>query len=105
MFVKPSMLTTEELTQRVAAEFCRTLCDWLGNTRMLMVVARNKKETDNGVCHSHDFCDANMAMLAAHEAVFMSLSHKYEFDGENEEQISLWNAAWKMASEAEFKLE
>ncbi len=41
---------------------------WLSPEEMQEVVCRNEGEHDPTICHSHDFCDANMAM---HE-VFMS---------------------------------
>ena len=49
----------------LAAEFSRILREWLGGVRMSEVNRRNQEETNPKGCHSHDFCDANMAM---HEA-------------------------------------
>lgn len=54
---------------------------------------RNAAETSKSVCHSHDFCDANMAML---EAFVNVLGREAETD--NESDVLLWNAAWELAS-------
>src|SRR5690606_38408786 len=51
----------------VAIEFCGQLADALSGRQLADVVDRNNKETDPGICHSHDFCDANELMAAAFE--------------------------------------
>lgn len=52
-------------------------------------------EFDWPICASHNFCDANMPMADAFEKVcgFPALSD----DGMSDENISLWNQAWKIA--------
>jgi hypothetical protein len=56
---------------------------------------------DSGICHSHDFCDANMVMLAAftetmgHEPAFLTEEHA-------ETDLNLWNDAWEIAIAANF---
>jgi hypothetical protein len=50
----------------MAVEFSTVLKTWLSPEELEEVVRRNDKD-DLIICHSHDFCDANMAM---HE-VFM----------------------------------
>lgn len=52
----------------LAREFAKILHRWLGVKKMREVVKRNKRYLEEGylsVCASHDFCDANMAMLEA----------------------------------------
>lgn len=49
---------------RNAARFVRILAQWLGPVDFAEMRARNAVKPVN-VCHSHDFCDANMAMHAA----------------------------------------
>lgn len=51
----------------LAIEFCDAMREALTPDQLRQVVERNQAETHAGVCHSHDFCDANMVM---HE-VFM----------------------------------
>lgn len=43
-------------------------------------------------CASHDFCDANMVMLAAFQ------QHGLEPLAEADDMASLWNAAWTSAA-------
>ena len=73
----------EHATGQVAHEFARRLCDVLTVEQMLEVIDRNKAEPNQSVCHSHDFCDANVLMENAIHAVAPDL--------ENKNQI--WNAA------------
>jgi len=47
---------------------------------------------DPDVCHTHDFIDANMSMLAAWEIV----TGQAEIDGDNDTDTALWNAAWNL---------
>lgn len=48
----------------LALEFSQDLHASLGPEQMREVVERNRAETAPGVCHSHDFCDANMVIYA-----------------------------------------
>ena len=52
------------------------------------------------VCHSHDFCDANMFMLAAWEEMLGSGTPDLNDDANNE----LWADAWAIAKAAGFWL-
>lgn len=54
---------------------------------------------DGGVCHSHDYCDANMVMEAAFKAAF----HR-EPDLDSDEDANLWNDAWFVAKRAGFRI-
>jgi hypothetical protein len=53
---------------RVAAVFTFLLAEGIG-PHMAEVVRRNASQTSENVCHSHDFCDANMVMADAMEQV------------------------------------
>jgi hypothetical protein len=46
----------------------------------------------SGVCHSHDFVDANMTMA---EAFRRAIGR--DFDGDSDADVALWNAAWEFA--------
>jgi hypothetical protein len=79
----------------LAREFSRVLRATLDAHEVAEVIARNRIETSPSVCHSHDFCDANMVMLAAFEAHGLDAT-----DGDT--NIALWNAAWDLAVKNEF---
>lgn len=49
---------------------------------------------DKGICHSHDYIDANETMLEAMQAVCPELSRRDEND---DKRIAMWNAAWAYA--------
>lgn len=92
---------------RLAAEFCKCLRAELGPVKMIKVIKRNQKETSPGVCHSHDFCDANMVM----DQAFYNLTGLHTWETETVEGsgvadscVDLWNAAWDIAAKAEFDL-
>lgn len=67
-------------------------------------IRRNAEEPEVASCASHDFCDANMVMLAAFSSVTgMTESAIVRLtcgDGEDAESdgvwVSLWNDAWEM---------
>jgi hypothetical protein len=74
------------------------------------IVRRNREDYAGGAsCATHDFCDANMVMLAAFEDTF---GREPRFlDGTNGDDayspdqyvdLHLWNNAWDMAREADF---
>ena len=91
--------------EELGKAFSTVLRRWLDNEQMAEVVARNAAEEDTGICHSHDFCDANMAMLEA----LAALTGKTEDELTNvitltEAGTSLWNAAWNAAHAAEFAI-
>jgi hypothetical protein len=47
---------------------------------------------DDGICHSHDYCDANVTMAAAFEQVVGR-----EIDLQSDDDRALWSAAWRYA--------
>lgn len=47
---------------------------------------------DDGVCHSHDYCDANMTMADAFEQVVGR-----EIDTQDDDDRALWSSAWRYA--------
>jgi hypothetical protein len=79
----------------LARYFGEVIRQWLTPEEMASVIARNAVETDPHVCHSHDFCDANMAMLRA--------MAPEQFAPDDEEQTARINAAWDIARKGEFK--
>jgi hypothetical protein len=53
--------------EQLATEFVDELRDQLTPAEFAEVRKRNAAETNPLICHSHDFCDANMVMLDAIE--------------------------------------
>ena len=103
MELKP--LPTAEV---LADAFSAALRDELHEGIIDTIVERNRTPEYAGCCASHDFCDANMVMDAAIEGI---LGHGLfedprlydEEDGLTQEGTDLWNAAWDLAKEREFK--
>lgn len=79
----------------LAREFCRQMVSGLSMAQMSKVRLLNALENDKGICHSHDFCDANQVMLDAMEVFGL------DFDTE-ESTVELINQAWDMAKAADF---
>jgi len=77
---------------QIAKEFCQILNWGLNAEEMAEVVRRNAEETNPNICHSHDFCDANEAMIVAFE--------NYELDPI--ENMELCNKAWNLAKSVGF---
>jgi hypothetical protein len=98
-----------EQTQRLAAEFCRILHEWLTPDQIAEAVFFNANEKNPGVCHSHDHCDANQAMLDAWEVVFGKGRVPAYIDSDRTEaeknaELKITNDAWNMAKVDGFKL-
>lgn len=83
--------------ENIGDEFADVLRSWLSDEQWDEMRKLNAEETDKGVCHSHDHCDANMAMDEAMRRC--GLAEKLDADdwASNEENVALWNAAWDYA--------
>lgn len=81
-------------TGAVARLYSVILGEWLTGSEQAEVIARNAVYA-KGICASHDFCDANMAMAEAFERLGLPVA-----DGLTD--YSVWNAAWNMAKAAGF---
>lgn len=92
------MTTTTVTAELLAAKFSAILRDWLTAEQMEQVIQRNAAETHPGICHSHDFCDANMAMLEAAELFGLDCDSCIHDEAANR----LWNAAWNLAKAKAF---
>ena len=90
-------MTTETQILKLARMFSSTLRDWLTKTEMKTVIARNAAEKDPNVCHTQDFCDANMAMADAFEKLFGR-----EPDTGTDADSFAWNRAWDRAKRTNF---
>lgn len=82
--------------------FANTLGQWLTENAYLEMRIRNRGYADageTGVCASHEFCDANMAMDEAFENLFGRPSVLGD-DPDGEADLALFNAAWDWAKPA-----
>lgn len=67
---------------------------------MRTVLARNNAQADmvnDPVCHSHDFCDANMVMFEAWQEMFGG-----DPDTMDDADLAIWSEAWTIAKAANF---
>ena len=92
----------ESMAQRLSVRFSQILREWLSESEMAEVLARNAAETNPQICHSHDFADPNQAMLdAAKDLGFREID---VLDGPlSSAGIDLWNAAWNLAKSNDFE--
>jgi hypothetical protein len=85
----------------LASSFARELASDLTPGELRIVVRRNRAEPDSlHVCHSHDFCDANVSMLQAFVKTF-----RRDSDHGSDEDVALWNRAWGLAKSNDFWIE
>jgi len=78
--------------RRIAIMLRKVLREWMTPAEFAEMRRRNKADHNPLVCHSHDFCDANEAMLEA-----FRIAVGREADVDNEADCALWNAAWNLA--------
>lgn len=96
MIREPDPIRAAELGDRFAA----ILRAWFSPAELAEVRKRNRHYGAN-VCASHDFCDANEAMLQAFTELGEASCLDYT-DGtdEHESACRLWGAAWEHAKAA-----
>jgi hypothetical protein len=85
-------------TLTLAREFSDALRALLTPAEMREVISRNLEETHPSICHTHDFCDANVLM---HE-VFLSHGMNPVDEGGMDKWGHLWTEAWNLAKAHEF---
>jgi hypothetical protein len=62
------------------------------------MLERNAARSNDGICHSHDFCDANMTMdMAFREVGVTPPADLDDRTHEFEAACVVWNAAWDHA--------
>lgn len=86
--------------ERLAAEFGNRMRAALSASEFEEMRRRNAEQTCSAICHSHDFCDANMVMDAAFKAVTgHSIGEREEAGngGFSDAELDLWNEAWTIA--------
>lgn len=103
--MKPVYYPSAEI---IARAFCRQLQRYLAPKQFAEVIARNAKEPNKNVCHSHDFCDANVLMDEAFRDVagFSATDTGGDDIGcMNDKCVDLFNEAWSIAKAANFTME
>lgn len=87
--------------EQVAEAFIKQLREDVTPKEFAELIAKQKEAPIEGVCYSHDYCDANMTMDAAFKSLGIDpLEHDYtEEDGMSQEVCDLWNSAWDRAKE------
>lgn len=95
----------EDLTIEVwlaALGFSLELQQELGPVKMSQVVRLNYAEPKRGqICHTHDFCDANILM----DEVIKSICSMRKAGVHTPRYHNLWNAAWGLADKHDFQLD
>ena len=86
-------------TLAIASAFCLRLRACLTAGQLASAIALNAAETNAGICHSHDNCDANIFMAEAFEAVIGR-----HIDLQDDADGQLWSDAWQLAKDSGFSL-
>lgn len=80
--------------ETLAQDFCQELRAFMTAAQVDEAARRNTAEPNPHVCHTHDFCCANMAMQAA----FLRQGVDPAEEGAIELWGGLWNRAWELAA-------
>lgn len=78
----------------LAAAFMSFLYHAIGPKKFILACVRNVDIAD-GLCASHDFCDANIVMAAAFEHVLGR-----EPQANRSHDAIMWSEAWEIATKA-----
>jgi hypothetical protein len=84
---------------KIAVQFSKRLLAYCGRENLNKAWVLNATDPDKEVCHSHDFCDANVFMMRAYRAVTGKKPNTTSDD-----VIAIWNAAWDIAKQNRFYL-
>lgn len=79
---------------QLANAFSAILRQWLDPIQLAAVVTANRSEYNPSICHSHDACDSNQAMIDALQSFGIDW---------NVDLCGLVNAAWDIAKRSEFQ--
>lgn len=96
---------------RLANAFSRILREGMTPDEMALIIVRNTNEPNPQICHSHDFCDANIPMWHAWAETFDGWTAYSTADCDdvcthntlNGAHYALWCAAWDAAKRASFE--
>ena len=82
-------------TRILANVFSRIIREWAGDD-LAEIVQLNSEEDDTRICHTHDFFDANEAMMEAFAELGIS------DDLNDDVTAQLWGRAWRLAMDNGF---
>jgi hypothetical protein len=91
-------LTHRNIHETIARQFCRELQRLIGTKKLALAARRNQLNPNKAVCHTHDFCDANVAMDAAFKVV---TGRNASLRGTLTNVV--WQQAWALARAARFQ--
>lgn len=94
--------------REIAEAFKLKLREELTAEQLAEAVRRNERQADPGVCHTHDFCDANMPMSAAWEAIghgdkIELMLSEFDEDETGQAIAKRWGEAWDLAKAERFE--
>ncbi len=89
--------TQQDVINAVAQRFAGRLRAMLTPGQWRTMRQANAAEQDAGVCHSHDYCDANEVMADAIADVTGAYDSLAPDDPREDSLIRTWNAAWDAA--------
>lgn len=78
--------------EKLAVAFLDVLEEWLSPEQQKQVAIDNATEQDPSICHTHDVCNANQAMIDAWEKL-----NGPEMDCQDDAHIARITGAWKDA--------
>lgn len=81
----------------LAGAFADVLDLWLSPAEIRQMRLANVDHQDDQICASHDFCDANMAMLEAFQTTFGVEPRLELLNGQDGVDVALWGQAWELA--------
>lgn len=96
------MTKTIPTADALARKFAENLKEDIGDAALAEVVRRNGDASydETGSCASHDFCDANMTMLAS--LMDFGFTDDEVFESDENPLIAVWNEAWDLAKKNNF---
>lgn len=100
----PAEMGLQVLLPVVAAQFALGLRDEIEHAKpgaMAEVVRRNSSQPHPAICHSHDFCDANVVMAEVITG-WIGVEPTAEGVSENAGVMALWNQSWALAKASFF---
>jgi hypothetical protein len=97
--IEVGKLSTDVIKDDIAREFSNVLLLWLGILQMRKVNELNEDE-ESSCCHSHDFCDANMAM----DDAFTKITGR-ELNLQSESDKETWSVSWEIAKTNKFYMD
>jgi len=81
-------------TQKISNAFNNKMREWLDDDEFNSLIKKTKSQTDPNVCHTHDYCDANVIM----DECFVEILGR-EHDCASQTDADIWNDAWTLSKQ------